>query len=297
MRAGPLGAFMAWLGFTLPSALLMFVIAYLLDRVVGTLGPVGRALGSVALIVVALAVWRMARSLAWDARRGAIALAAAALALVWHDQYVQVAIILLAAAAGRLILPATAVVTRVAPAIPIGRTTAIACAFLYVALLIALPVAGVTVASGEIRLFDSFYRSGAFVFGGGHVVLPLLQNEVVPARWVTPEQFIAGYGAAQVMPGPLFTFAAYLGALIAPASPAGDLFAIWPPHGAGGAAIALVAIFLPAFLVVFAALPSWGALRARPWAQTALAGVNAAVVGLLLAALIELVTSAIASLR
>jgi chromate transporter len=242
-------------------------------------------------------VWRMARALAWDARRGAIALAAAALALAWHDQYVQVAIILLAGLAGSLLLPATAVATRAFHMVPIGRSVAIACGALYVALLFLLPLATVTFASGEVRLFDSFYRSGAFVFGGGHVVLPLLQNEAVPPGWVTQDQFLAGYGAAQAVPGPLFTFAAYLGAAIASSPPSGDLFAVWPPNGLVGATIALVAIFLPAFLVVFAALPSWGALRARPWAQSVLAGVNAGVVGLLLAALIGLVVSAIASLR
>jgi chromate transporter len=302
LRAGPLGAFLAWLGFTLPSALLMFVFAYALDRVIGTVGPVGRALELVALVVVAFAVWRMARALAWDARRGAIALAAAVLALLWHDQYVQVAIMLLAALAGRLVVPATAIGARVIHPVPIGRRVAVACGALYLALLLVLPLARATLPSGEIALFDSFYRSGAFVFGGGHVVLPLLQNEVVPPGWVTQDRFVAGYGAAQLMPGPLFTFAAYLGAVIAP-SPCDDplnicdLFTIWPPHGVTGAAIALVAIFLPAFLVVFAALPSWGVLRARPWAQSALSGVNAGVVGLLLAALIGLASSAIASLR
>jgi chromate transporter len=146
-------------------------------------------------------------------------------------------------------------------------------------------------------LIDSFYRSGAFVFGGGHVVLPLLRNEVVPAGWVTEDEFLSGYGAAQAVPGPLFTFAAYLGAVTAPGPSGGDLFAVWPPGGITGATIALIAIFLPAFLVVFAALPSWGALRSRAWAQSALSGVNAGVVGLLLAALIGLVISAIASLR
>jgi chromate transporter len=128
-------------------------------------------------------------------------------------------------------------------------------------------------------------------------VLPLLQNEVVPPGWVTQEQFLAGYGAAQAVPGPLFTFAAYLGAVIASGPSGGDQFAIWPPNGITGALIALIAIFLPAFLVVFAALPSWGALRSRAWAQSALSGVNAGVVGLLLAALIGLVMSAIASLQ
>jgi chromate transporter len=282
LRAGPLGAFLAWLGFTLPSAFLMFVVAYALDRVIGTVWPVGRALELVALVVVAFAVWRMARALAWDARRGAIALAAAVLALGWHDQYAQVAIILLAALAGRLVIPAVAIGARVVHPVPIGRRVAVACGALYLALLLVLPVARVTTPSGEIALFDSFYRSGAFVFGGGHVVLPLLQKEVVPPGWVTRDQFLAGYGAAQILPGPLFTFAVYLGAVI---------------DGVIGAAIALVAIFLPAFLVVFAALPSWGELRTRPWAQSALSGVNAAVVGLLLAALIGLGMRAIASLR
>jgi len=155
------------------------------------------------------------------------------------------------------------------------------------------------VCGGRVRVLIEVVRPPAclFVFGGGHVVLPLLQTEVVPPGWVTPDQFIAGYGAAQIMPGPLFTFAAYLGALIAPGPAGGDLFAVWPPHGIAGALIALVAIFLPAFLVVFAALPSWGELRSRPWAQSALSGVNAAVVGLLFAALIQLAIGAIASLR
>jgi chromate transporter len=302
LRAGPFGAFLAWLGFTLPCAVLMVISAYTLDRLGGALVPVVRVLELVALVVVAFAVWRMARALAWDARRGAIALAAAALALAWHDQYVQVAIILLAALAGRFVIPAAAVDARIAHPVPIGRRVAVACGALYLTLLLLLPVARITVPSGEIALFDSFYRSGAFVFGGGHVVLPLLQNEVVPPGWVTQDRFLAGYGAAQAMPGPLFTFAGYLGAVIAP-SPCDDplnfcdLFTIWPPHGIAGAAIALAAIFLPAFLVVFAALPSWGVLRARTWAQSALSGVNAGVVGLLLAALIGLASTAIASLR
>jgi len=303
LRAGPLGAFLAWLGFTLPSAVLIIVFAYTLDRLGGALVPVVRVLELVAIGVVAFAVWRMARALAWEVRRGAIALGATALALAWHDQYVQVAIILIAGLLGRFVLPASGLGTRVAHPVPIGRRVALTCGALYLTLLLVLPLARVTVPSGGVALFDSFYRSGAFVFGGGHVVLPLLQNEVVPPGLVSQEQFVAGYGAAQAVPGPLFTFAAYLGAAIAPfpsyndPSAIVDLFAVWPPNGVAGAAIALVAIFLPAFLVVFAALPSWGALRARAWAQSALSGVNAGVVGLLLAALIGLVMSAIASLR
>jgi len=297
LRAGPLGAFLAWLGFTLPSAVFIVVFAYAHAGLGGALAPVVRVLELVALVVVAFAVWRMARALAWDRPRGTIALGATAIALVWHDQYAQVAIILLAGLVGRVVLPASDLVTRVAHAVPIGRRVVVTCGALYLALLLVLPIARVAAPSGGVALFDSFYRSGAFVFGGGHVVLPLLQNEVVPPGWVTTEQFLAGYGAAQALPGPLFTFAAYLGAVIAPGPRAGDLFTIWPPNGMLGATIALVAIFLPAFLVVFAALPSWGALRARPWAQSALAGVNAGVVGLLLAALIGLAMSAIASLR
>ena len=297
LRAGPLGGFLAWLGFTLPSAILMFVMAYTLDWILGTVGPVGRILGLIALVVVGHAVWRMARALAWDVRRGAIALAAAVLALLWHEQYAPVATIVLAGLVGWLVLPSATVSTHALQAVPVGRSVAMLCGTLYVALLVGLPIAAATFASGELRLVDSFYRSGAFVFGGGHVVLPLLQNEVVPSGWITPEQFLAGYGAAQLLPGPLFTFAAYLGALIAPGPRVGDIFAIWPPHGVIGAAIAFVAIFLPAFLVVFAALPSWGVLRARPWAQSALSGINAGVVGLLLAACIGLAMTAIASPR
>jgi chromate transporter len=155
-----------------------------------------------------------------------------------------------------------------------------------------LPVARVTTASGGLALFDSFYRAGALVFGGGHVVLPLLHAEVVPPGWVTEERFLAGYGAAQAVPGPLFTFAAYLGAASEPGQTNPNAIEFWPePNRAAGAVIALLAIFLPAFLLVFAALPSWGALRERADAQAALRGINAAVVGILLAALITPVAS------
>src|SRR3989442_6890268 len=158
----------------------------------------------------------MARALAPDVRRGAIALGATGLALAWHDQYVQVAIILLAGMIGRLVRPASGLSARVVHALPIGRRVAVICGALYLTLLLALPLVRVTVPNGGVALFDSFYRSGAFVFGGGHVVLPLLQNEVVPPGWVSQEQFVVGYGAAQAVPGPLFTFAPYLGAAIAP---------------------------------------------------------------------------------
>ena len=295
LRAGPVGALAAWLGFTLPSAALMVTLAYTIDRASGAVTPVIRALELVALGVVVIAVWRMARALAPDPARVLFVVAAAVAVLYWRDPIAQLAVIAAAAVLGRLLLPAPAFVTRAHQLVPIGRRVALGCAALYVALLIALPLARLAIPSGELRLAESFYRSGALVFGGGHVVLPLLHAEVVPAGWVSEDRFLAGYGAAQAMPGPLFTFAAYLGAAVEPQR-GGDLFTPWPPGGLAGAAIALVSIFLPAFLLVFAALPSWGALRARPWAQSALRGVNAAVVGLLLAALITLAARVIASL-
>jgi chromate transporter len=299
LRAGPLGAFAAWLGFTLPSFILMVSFAYLVNRLPLEAGWLFPILKAIAFVVVALAVWRMARALAWDARRGAIALGSAAIVLAVPSTAVQVAVIVVAGVLGWRFVPAPTFATRAHIAVPIGRRVATACLALYLALLVSLPLARLTIPSGEVRLVDSFYRSGALVFGGGHVVLPLLHAEVVPPGWVTEERFVAGYGAAQLVPGPLFTFAAYLGFSIQPygsgsTGPVGELFFPWPPGGIVGATLATLAIFLPAFLLVFAALPSWGALRTRPWAQRALRGVNAAVVGLLLAALVD-IARAIAS--
>jgi chromate transporter len=292
LRAGPAGAFLAWLGFTLPSAVALVLFALFVDRLgAEAAGPI-HGLSIVAVAVVALAVWSMARALAWDFLRAPIAIASAAVVLAFPTASTQIAVIVIAGVAGWALLRSPAVVAPLRVAVPIGRRVAVACAALYLTLLVALPLARVTVQSGEVALFDSFYRSGALVFGGGHVVLPLLQAEVVPPGWVTQEQFLAGYGAAQAVPGPLFTFAAYLGTVITPTAFGNeplqiiDLFTTWPPSGPLGAAIALVAIFLPAFLLVFAALPSWGVLRTRADAQAALRGINAAVVGILLAALI-----------
>jgi chromate transporter len=169
--------------------------------------------------------------------------------------------------------------------VPISRRTGIAAWCIFFGLLIALPLARQFSSSHALALFDAFFRVGSLVFGGGHVVLPLLQAEVVPPGWLTNEQFIAGYGAAQAVPGPLFTFSAYLGAVAAP-----------EPNGVAGGAIALVAVFLPSFLLVIGALPLWGIVRDRPSFQAALSGINAAVVGILLAALYTPVwTSAIGS--
>ena len=291
LRAGPAGALLAWLGFTLPSAVALILFALFVGRLGDQAAGLIHGLSLVAVAVVALAVWSMARGLAWDALRGPIALAAAAAVLAFPSALTQIAVIAAAGIVGWALLRGPTSASPVPVAVPIGRRLALACAALFLTLLVVLPLARVTTTSGEIALFDSFYRAGALVFGGGHVVLPLLQAEVVPPGWVTQEQFLAGYAAAQAVPGPLFSFAAYLGVTNAPSPQQGDLFATWPPHGLVGAVLALIAIFLPAFLLVFAALRSWGALRSRADAQAALRGINAAVVGILFAALITPVAS------
>jgi chromate transporter len=278
LRAGPLGAIAAWLGFTLPSAVLMTAFALFFDRLPVEAGFVFPLLELIALVVVAIAVWRMAHVLAWDVPRGAMALLAAALVILSSSPLMQIAVILAGGIVGRLLLRAPAVAARAHAGVPIGRRTAVVAFALYL-LVLALSMVGLGAERSDASVFASFYRSGALVFGGGHVVLPLLHSAVVEPGWVSDTRFLGGYGLAQVMPGPLFTFAGYLGGVI---------------DGLRGALIAIVAIFLPGLLLVFAALPSWGALRTRAWAQSTLRGVNAVVVGLLLAALVT-VARAIAS--
>src|SRR6267143_6137545 len=224
--------------------------------------------------VVAQAVWGMARSLAPDRPRVSLAIVAAIVALASRTAGVQVLVIVIAGLVGWLLLPAAGASVTTAMRIPIGRGLAVGSLALFFVLLVGLPVARQATSSHGLEVFDSFYRAGSLVFGGGHVVLPLLQAEVVPTGWVTNEEFIAGYGAAQAVPGPLFTFAAYLGAVMRP----------WP-NGWTGAALALGAIFLPSFLLIVGGLPLWNRLRAQASFQAMLRGVNAAVVGLLLAAL------------
>ena len=285
LRAGPVGAFLAWLGFTLPSAVALALFALFVDRLGDQAAGWLHGLSVVAVAVVALAVWSMARVLAWDPLRAPIALAAAAAALAFPTAATQIAIIAAAGFVGWALLRSHTATALVPIAVPIGRRVALVCAALLLALLVVLPLARVAVASGEIALFDSFYRAGALVFGGGHVVLPLLQAEVVAPGWVTQERFLAGYGAAQAVPGPLFTFAAYLGAMMGP-----------EPNGWQGAALCTAAIFLPSFLLMIGVLPFWDHLRRLRAVRSMLTGVNAAVVGLLLAALYSPVwTSAILS--
>jgi chromate transporter len=281
-RAGMLGGLAAWLGFTLPSAvaLTLFGILAATTDLADTGWVHGLKLAAVA--VVAQAVWSMAGSLAPDWPRRAVALAAAVVALAWVTPFAQVAIIATGALVGRLLLaPPAPTVTGPEPS-RVSRRTGVLALAMFALLLIGLPLLrGV---GQPVAMFDAFYRSGALVFGGGHVVLPLLHATVVEPGWVTDGQFLAGYGAAQAVPGPLFTFASYLGAVAGPA-----------PNGVPGAVLATIAIFLPSFLLIFGALPFWDRLRASVGVRRALTGTNAAVVGILLAALYTPIwTSAIA---
>ena len=284
-RARLPGALAAWVGFTLPSALLMTGFALGL----GTLG-VARAgwlsgLKVFAVAIVAHAVWGMARVLCPDAARRGIAIAVAGVLLVVPWPHAQLGAMVLAGIVGWLLLHGMPSPPRVALQSTVPRGLAIAALALFALLLVGLPAVVHALQSDLLELFSVFYRAGALVFGGGHVVLPLLQSQVVPPGWIDNDTFLAGYAAAQVVPGPLFTFAAFLGA------------AIPLPGGATGAIVALLGIFAPAFLLVIGALPFWHGALQRPALRSAVAGVNAGVVGVLLAALIAPVaTSALGSI-
>ena len=277
-RAGIGGGLAAWLGFTLPSAAALILFGYgvaTFEQLV-TAGWL-RGLKVVAAAVVAFAVYGMAQNLAPDRRRATIAALAAIGMLFWRTPLAQVLVIVLAGGAGWLLLrdsgrPSHGSASNGSAAVL--RT--VICLTLFLTLLIGLPVVRQLADNAWLEVFDGFYRSGALVFGGGHVVLPLLQAEVVPGGWVTGDQFIAGYGAAQAVPGPLFTFSAYLGTVMA-----------GPTGGWRGGLFALGAIFLPSFLLVIGILPLWDRLRSVARFRGAIAGVNAAVVGLLLAALYD----------
>ena len=283
-RAGHAGALAAWLGFTLPSALLLMALAWGLLAHAGAL-PAGllQGLKVAALAVVAQAVWGMGRQLCTDRWRLAIMALACCAVLALPGAGVQVGVIVLAALAGlacRRWMAPTTMTPHDTLAVPMRRRTGALWLALFALLLVGLPLLAASVPGPLTALVDVFYRAGSLVFGGGHVVLPLLQTEVVPRGWIDHDTFMAGYGAAQAVPGPLFTFAAFVGtAMGTAAGPAG-----WVDGWMGGL-VALVAIFVPAWLLVIGALPFWAQLRGLPQAQAALAGVNAAVVGLLLAAL------------
>jgi chromate transporter len=289
LRGGILGGCAAWLGFTAPSAVAMILFGYgVVDY--GQLIDTGAVHGLLvaAVAVVVLAVLNMGRNLTPDPPRMALAALSALLVLAWPGSLGQIAAIVAGALAGWLLLPGAAPANRRGLALDngplkIGRFWALAALALFFLLLVALPIAAEFSPSHALALVDRFYRAGALVFGGGHVVLPLLQSAVVPPGWISNDMFLAGYGAAQALPGPIFAFAAYLGTVMTPA-PAGWL----------GGILCLGAIYLPGILVVIGALPFWDYARGHPKIRSALAGINAAVVGLLLAALYRPVwTSAI----
>lgn len=277
-RAGYLGMLAAFAAFTLPSAIALVAFAYGL----GTLGDTGGAgwiagLKAAAVAVVAHALLGMARTLTPDAPRATIAAGAMILLLVMPAAWTQVLVIVLGALAALLVLPKPEIAADPDGLhVPVGRGVAIAALAAFAALLVGLPILAAATDSFGLAIVDRFYRAGSLVFGGGHVVLPLLEQSVVAPGLVTESDFLAGYGAAQAVPGPLFTFAAFLGAVLD-----------GPLTGVAGATLALLAIFLPSALLVLGALPFWSALRNRPNARRALAGVNAAVVGLLAAALYD----------
>jgi chromate transporter len=278
LRARLLGGLAAWLGFTLPSAIALTAFAFLV-RALGTGGDLNwlHGLQVVAVVVVAQAVWSMGRTLTPDRPRLLVALAAAAVALLAPVPWGQIAVVVGGGVVGAVLFRSMGQAAVEEPGgvhVPISRRLGASVLSVFALLVIALPVAGHFLSGRPLAVFESFFEVGSFVFGGGHVVLPLLQAQVVPPGWVTNSQFLAGYGAAQAVPGPLFTFSAYLGAVMS-----------GPVSGVPGAALALVAIFLPSFLLVIGTLPFWGFLRHHDQFQAVLRGVNAAVVGLLLAAL------------
>ncbi|HET7811738.1 MAG TPA: chromate efflux transporter [Steroidobacteraceae bacterium] len=276
LRAGIPGGIAAWVGFTLPSAIALVLFAYgasLLE------GPTGIALlhglKLVAVAIVAQAVWGMARTLCPDWQRVLIAVAALIVLLLIRSPLAQIGVIALGGVLG-LTWSRKASSLATAGHLPalVSRRVGLVALIFFFALLAGLPALRGLGSSNGIGLVEAFYRSGALVFGGGHVVLPLLREAFVSPGWVSDDAFLAGYGAAQALPGPLFTFAVYLGTLVVPT-----------PNGVAGAALGLIGIFLPGILILLAALPFWESLRQRSSARAMMAGINAAVVGLLAAAL------------
>ena len=267
LRGGLPGGLAAWAGFTLPSAILMVLFAYGAGSLAESAPGAGllHGLKLVAVAIVAQAVMGMARTLCPDRTRASIATVALIATLVAPWSIAQLAVIVAGGCAGLLMCNASVGAVSDVPLIPVSRRAGLACLAAYFALL---AVAFLPTPPGAGALFDAFYRSGALVFGGGHVVLPLLRNAVAAPGWVPDGVFLAGYGAAQALPGPLFTFAAFLGAV-----------ASIPPHGIAGAALALIAIFIPGLLCLVGTLPFWSALSADPRARAAMLGTNAAVVG------------------
>src|SRR6202161_3540944 len=273
MRGGYLGGLAAWIAFTLPSAVLLVLFAYGAKSLQGPIGAgLLHGLKLVAVAIVAQAVWGMARTLCPDRERATIAVIVALIILFSSSSVAQIGAIALGGVAGLLFC-------RVAPSastdnghmsMPVSRTVGLLALVAFFLLLGALPLLNGAIHAQSLVLFDAFYRSGALVFGGGHVVLPLLREAFVPPGWVSDDAFLAGYGAAQAVPGPLFTFAAYLGVVVNAT-----------PHGLAGAALGCWGIFIPGILILLGTLPFGGSFRKRAGAQAAMRGINAAVVGVL----------------
>ncbi|MCD8501460.1 MAG: chromate transporter [Bacillaceae bacterium] len=271
MRAGVLGGIVSFIGFTLPSVILLITFALLLQNIGFADANWIQGLKVVAVVVVAQAILGMAQKLTPDVKRKTIALFALVTTLLWQTAYTQVGVIIIAGFIGFLLFKGNIVHEKQDDVhFPISRRFGILSFSVFIGLLFILPFLREVTSSDWIAMFDSFFRSGSLVFGGGHVVLPLLEREFVPAGWLTSEQFLAGYGATQAVPGPLFTFGAYIGAII---------------KGWKGGLFATFAIFLPSFLLIIGALPFWQAIRQNRNMKAAFLGVNAAVVGILIAAL------------
>jgi chromate transporter len=277
MRGGYLGGLAAWTAFTLPSAILLLLFAYGAKFLQGPIGAgLLHGLKLVAVAIVVQAVWGMARTLCPDRERASIATVVAAIILFSSSSVAQIGAIALGGVAGLWLCRGAAPASNDDGhmSMPVSRSVGLLALAAFFLLLGALPLLNGAIDAQGLALFDAFYRSGALVFGGGHVVLPLLREATVTPGWVSDDTFLAGYGAAQAVPGPLFTFSAYLGAVMKS-----------PPNGVAGAAISLMAIFLPGILVLIGTLPFWESFRRRANAQAIMRGVNAAVVGLLGAAL------------
>ncbi|WP_079524683.1 chromate transporter [Solibacillus isronensis] len=270
MRAGILGGITSFIGFTFPSVVALIAFALLMTGFnVGNAGWI-HGLKIVAVAIVAHAIIGMAKSLTPDLKRKAIAIVALIVSVLWQTAFSQVGVILIAACIGYYLLKQKNDGAVGQSRFPVSKRVGGFCLLLFVGLLVALPLLKEATGSYWLAMFDSFYRSGSFVFGGGHVVLPLLEKEFVPTGWMSEEAFLAGYGVTQAVPGPLFTFAAYIGTVM---------------NGWQGGLVATVAIFLPAFLLVIGALPFWDQLRHHPKITGAVMGVNAAVIGILISAL------------
>lgn len=270
MRAGIVGGITSFIGFTFPSVVALIAFALLMTGFdVGNAGWI-HGLKIVAVAIVAHAIIGMAKSLTPDLKRKAIAILALLVTILWQTAFSQVAVILMAAFIGFLLLDQENEGGVVQSRFPVSKQVGAICLVVFVGLLVVLPLLKEITGSYWVAMFDSFYRSGSFVFGGGHVVLPLLEKEFVPTGWMSEEAFLAGYGVTQAVPGPLFTFAAYLGTVM---------------NGWQGGVVATVAIFLPAFLLVIGALPFWDQLRNHPKITGVIMGMNAAVIGILIAAL------------